>query len=1041
MSDLLSIGTLVSLRANPIRSGPIISELSAVSGERRFQVYHGVNDIREYLASQLVSIASSTQSQPESLVDPTALVDAEIFRARLTAARLSNPETDSLYALYAARVKFVPFQYKPLLKLLRSDQMRLLIADEVGVGKTIEAGLVLKELQVRQRLDRVLIVCPKALVRKWQMEIRRFDEEFEILTSESLRNCLRESHHDGEWPINHGRCIVALETVRQEEILSGAPGKHRRYGFRELNPAPRFDLFIVDEAHHCRNSKSLSYQAVRFLADQSEAAIFLSATPVHVGSRNLFVLLNLLRPDQFPDQSVFDDMVAPNRWITEAMRLARSRKNGWELEAGEALSAAANTAWGRTALSADLRFTAWASSLGNGVSLSDRERVRCIRDLEEVHTLAHVMNRTRRRDVGRFTIREPHTLSVEFTAPQRRFYDDLLQFRRDVFSLKHDPRIVRLITDTLERQASSCLPALIPLLDRMLGSGEYDPSLTSDAMDEDDADEIDEPFRLPPHLIVAANDLRRQMAEMPLDDPKYDRLAELALESMRTENRGKLLIFSFFLHTLAYLEDGLKQSGFRVATITGRLDEDERESLRDRFRLPRTDTNALDILLSSEVGCEGLDYEFCDRMVNYDIPWNPMRIEQRIGRIDRYGQEAEKVLIFNFVTPGTVEERIFFRCFERLGIFRDTVGDLEEVLGEMVNDLKRLSLDPGLTTEQANEHARQTADNVMRLHEENVQLNDETAGLLGIENGFLQEVDALQSEGRFVAPNDVRSMIKAMIEVDQLGGRLDPDPSIPMIDRVRLPTAAKSWLNQKVSELDLIDRSTTELQRWLDSNDPELSATFDQETAVKFRSLPFITPVHALTKIATAFWANKSDRLITRLTTNCPDIPPGAYLFTCHMWETYAAAIGVQMVTSAINLEKGQIELDFGRAFGRILANSETNSQTLGAPMNSIDSALAVIDEHVHALRRQELERLRSDNDILIARKLASIDAFHGNRLARVDREIVMSTDQRIERMRISERNRIENEHARARRSIEARRDADITSQRIAIGVIEVQNA
>ncbi len=127
--------------------------------------------------------------------------------------------------------------------------------------------------------------------------------------------------------------------------------------------------------------------------------------------------------------------------------------------------------------------------------------------------------------------------------------------------------------------------------------------------------------------------------------------------------------------------------------------------MRDRFRLPRSDEDAIDVLLSSEVGCEGLDYEFCDRLVNYDIPWNPMRVEQRIGRIDRYGQASDKVLIFNFVTPGTVEERVFFRCFERLGVFRDTVGDLEEVLGEVVEDLTRVALDPHLTPEQAEEKA------------------------------------------------------------------------------------------------------------------------------------------------------------------------------------------------------------------------------------------------------------------------------------------------------------------------------------------------
>ncbi len=116
---------------------------------------------------------------------------------RLTAARLSHPEVDTLYA---ARVQHIPFQFKPLLRLLRADQPRLLIADEVGVGKTIAAGLILKELQTRQRLDSVLIVCPKALVPKWRAEMRRFDEDFRPLAVNELRYCLDEAHLDGTWP-------------------------------------------------------------------------------------------------------------------------------------------------------------------------------------------------------------------------------------------------------------------------------------------------------------------------------------------------------------------------------------------------------------------------------------------------------------------------------------------------------------------------------------------------------------------------------------------------------------------------------------------------------------------------------------------------------------------------------------------------------------------------------------------------------------------------------------------------------------------------
>ena len=149
-----------------------------------------------------------------------------------------------------------------------------------------------------------------------------------------------------------------------------------------------------------------------------------------------------------------------------------------------------------------------------------------------------------------------------------------------------------------------------------------------------------------------------------------------------------------------------------------------------------------------------------------------MRVEQRIGRIDRYGQKSEKILIFNFVTPGTVEERIFFRCFERLGIFRDTVGDLEEVLGNVVQDLTRVALDPNLSPEQAEEKAQQMADNVIRSSEEQRRLEAEGRGLLGLDEGFTEEVDTLVAEGRFVTPDDLRQMIEKFLEQPLLGGQI-----------------------------------------------------------------------------------------------------------------------------------------------------------------------------------------------------------------------------------------------------------------------------
>jgi ATP-dependent helicase HepA len=184
--------------------------------------------------------------------------------ARLTAERLSNPQIDHLYALHAARIRFVPFQLKPLLRFLHADQPRLLIADEVGVGKTIEAGLILRELQARQQVGNVLIVCPKALVTKWRAEMLRFDEQFVPLDSQSLRYCVRQAHLDGAWPQQYSRAIIHLELMRGENHLIGEPDKEARPGLLTLNPPPAFSLTIIDEAHHLRNPETRSPRAGPF---------------------------------------------------------------------------------------------------------------------------------------------------------------------------------------------------------------------------------------------------------------------------------------------------------------------------------------------------------------------------------------------------------------------------------------------------------------------------------------------------------------------------------------------------------------------------------------------------------------------------------------------------------------------------------------------------------------------------------------------------------------------------------------------------------
>ena len=209
-------------------------------------------------------------------------------------------------------------------------------------------------------------------------------------------------------------------------------------------------------------------------------------------------------------------MLAPNMHLTQAMRHVRTRapQATWQTDSAQALLAAVTTTWGQQVLRQDPRFSDWFGKLQAGQLSTDEERVHCLRDLEEVHTLAHVMNRTRRRDIGRFSVSQ--------------FSDDI-----------------------------------------------------------DEEEEID----LPPALRKQAETLRVQAAKLPDEDPKLEQLIALAKTSHEGDGPGKMLVFSFFLHTLNYLRRHLERAGFRVGLVTGQIEEEEREMLRDRFRKPRITVN------------------------------------------------------------------------------------------------------------------------------------------------------------------------------------------------------------------------------------------------------------------------------------------------------------------------------------------------------------------------------------------------------------------------------------------------------------------
>lgn len=1025
------VGDLVALDADPSRKGSIIEILSPIQDRGRYKVYHSPEEIREYLEDQI-----SLLTPPSEITLDAEGLSPEQFLVCLNSLRLINPEVDTIYALHAARIRFISFQFKPLLRFLRSDRPRLLIADEVGVGKTIEAGLILRELQSRQELRNILILCPKALVLKWRAEMRRFDEDFRSLTAEILRHCLKETHLDGVWPNQYARSIVHLELLRREEYLMGTNVKRSKPGLLTLSPPPQFDLLIVDEAHHLRTPDSNTHELARFLCSISEAVIFLSATPLQLGSKNLFALLNLLRPDQFIDETLFQEVVAPNKYLNQAIRHVRTKRpiGTWQENACLELDNAVKTLWGQNVLIHDPRFSEWQNRLKEKTELLDEDRVKFVRDMEDIHTLAHIMNRTRRRDIGQFTIREPLTISVPFTEEQQRFYDALISCRREVLALNYPPNLIRLITDTLERQAASCLPALLPILDNFIRTGRF----TATALTDDP--EMDSDIEMPKYLIEKAKGLKEMASFLPKDDPKLDRLIRIVSETVNGEGPGKVLIFSFFLHTLSYLEKHLVQEGYRVGVVSGQVDDETREELRERFRLSRKETNSIDVLLSSEVGCEGLDYEFCSRLVNYDIPWNPMRIEQRIGRIDRFGQQSDKVQIYNFITPGTIEERIFFRCFERLGIFKNTIGDMEEVLGELTGSLTQAALDPSLSPQQAEEKAQQLTDNALRLIDDQRRLEEGSTELLGLDPAFQDELQKIQKEGRFVSPEELQQIIALYLEARCKNAKLLTNGKQDKIVKLRTNREDRDKLLEDLRKLQRQDRQTTELTRWLEGNEPYFNITFDQQTALEHREIPFITPIHPLTKMAVSYWSGLGKPLFTRLEVEDREAQPGIYIFSYYLWETVSLRSDIRLLLLAWDLNEGKLADDFSDELSQLIKLARPITTFLSLSQEQLDVALHSLEEFVHEKRLREVEKLRETNSRLAEQQLVSLERYYQRRFGKVAEELNSATDDRIRRMKESEQDRIQREWERKKQEIEEREKADIVSRRVAYGIMEVKH-
>jgi SNF2 family DNA or RNA helicase len=525
----------------------------------------------------------------------------EAFRMSLRAAELAAlPGFDRLIGLPMVRdMEVLEHQVRTAQTVLQRMAGRAMLCDEVGLGKTVEAGLILSELMLRGLVKSVLVLVPPSLIEQWQAEMRR---KFGIeLISHDNPDFKKHQGDPGSGWHTHDRVIASYHTAKRAPHSDAIAARH-------------WDMVIFDEAHHLRNRTTLLWRFASKL--NKRYALLLTATPVQNQLDELFNLVTVLEPGLLSTASRFTD-----------------------------------------------RFV-------------DRQDKLAPRNVEQLQALlSEVMVRNRRSTVGlQLTRRWAKTLRVELTDAERSLYERTSMLVRQHLG-RHEgtsgglPRVALI---TLQMELGSSSDAAAGTLAKLA-----------------EQRKLDDDTRL------KLSELAEEAATFAQTSggSKADRLLALLADPQREFD--KLVVFTQFRHTQAMLLRRLEAAGHEVAVFHGGLSRLDKERQVQRFRDRAT------VLLTTDAGSEGRNLQFCNAICNYDLPWNPMRIEQRIGRLSRIGQSRD-VHVFNLVAAGTIEDAILHLLDAKLAMFELVVGEIDMVLGnldderdfgDMVADLWRESND------------------------------------------------------------------------------------------------------------------------------------------------------------------------------------------------------------------------------------------------------------------------------------------------------------------------------------------------------------
>ncbi len=642
------------------------------------------------------------------------LSNSNQFLLRLWGYQIHNLYTSNLLKIIThSRLSLLPHQISVAHHLLEEIKARYILADEVGLGKTIEAGIYIKEMIARNLASRILVITPASITGQWEFELKnKFNLDFTRLSSKLMKK-INVDYNSGTFVNNkngesYKLCTVTLQYARLRQCAN------------ILNKI-EWDIIIFDEAHHLRRYLSsqskeqyrttLAYELAQNLSQKTSNLLLLTATPIQLHSFDLYSLIALLNPFEFPTFEAFE---ASRKEIPFLNLLVKNLHNFKRLNSYE-----------RKALIPQLQYygiTQSESELEAKIQFQ-QNRMKLIKELEKKHFLSRYIIRNRRRIVfpNHPIKRIPKIINIKLSEKEFAVYNKIHLYLAKIYSQNFEsgPKGIGFVMVILQKLLTSSVPAILKSLKNRISyleknkdillklstEQEFQREFTEDESSLDLAWGLDD-LDLEDRMTIQSRKRKiSQTKKSKLDinthitilkefvkdlqslilDSKASKLLEITSEILNENPNEKIIIFTQFKQTLFYLKKKIEENGYKVSEFHGDLSESQKKESVTEFKYKKH------ILLSTEIGGEGRNFQFCHILINYDLPWNPMKLEQRIGRLDRFGQTKD-IFIYNFFIQDTVESNIITAIAERIHLFEESIGALEPILGTFEGKITNLVL-------------------------------------------------------------------------------------------------------------------------------------------------------------------------------------------------------------------------------------------------------------------------------------------------------------------------------------------------------------